>query len=132
MTGPVSDDPVVVVGMACRFPGGVTGPDGLWDLVASGGDAVSGFPTDRGWDTAALAASDTQAGGFLYDAADFDAGVLRDLAARSRRDGPAAAAAARSVVGGVRTRGAGRDRRCAARAPACSSAPTARPTPTCS
>ncbi|RSD17314.1 SDR family NAD(P)-dependent oxidoreductase [Amycolatopsis eburnea] len=71
--GPVSDDPVVVVGMACRFPGGVTGPDGLWDLVASGGDAVSGFPADRGWDTAALAASDTQAGGFLYDAAEFDA-----------------------------------------------------------
>ena len=67
----------------------------------------------------------TRAGGFLYDAAEFDAGVLRDLAARGARDGPAAAAAAGDVVGGVR---AGRDRPALAAGqptPACSPAPTA-------
>ena len=70
------DDPIVVVGMACRFPGGVESPEDLWDLVADGRSGVSSFPTDRGWDAAALAASDTRAGGFLYDAAEFDAGFF--------------------------------------------------------
>jgi acyl transferase domain-containing protein/short-subunit dehydrogenase/acyl carrier protein len=68
----VADDPVVIVGMACRFPGGIASPDDLWDLLAAGADGISPFPVDRGWDLADLA-SDTGRGGFLHDATEFDA-----------------------------------------------------------
>ncbi|MGW4233404.1 type I polyketide synthase, partial [Streptomyces sp. NPDC004980] len=79
-----ADDPIVIVGMGCRLPGGVESPDDLWNLVSTGGDAITPWPTDRGWDNEALFDADpdepgrtyTQHGGFLHDAPDFDAGFF--------------------------------------------------------
>ncbi|MGC4804999.1 type I polyketide synthase [Micromonospora sp. DT233] len=61
-------EPIAIVGMACRYPGGVDGPDELWRLVHDGRDAITGFPGDRGWPE-----RDGGAGGFLATAAEFDA-----------------------------------------------------------
>ncbi|WP_329572886.1 type I polyketide synthase [Kitasatospora sp. NBC_01266] len=73
------DDPIAIVGMACRYPGGVTSPAELWQLVRGGVDAISAFPTDRGWDSDVFdpepgkpGKSRSDQGGFLYQAADFD------------------------------------------------------------
>ncbi|HET8659344.1 MAG TPA: acyltransferase domain-containing protein [Micromonosporaceae bacterium] len=65
-------EPVAVIGMACRFPTGVTGPESLWRLVAGGVDAVSDFPDGRGWRTGD-GAGYARTGGFLEDATEFDA-----------------------------------------------------------
>ncbi|MFB7870515.1 type I polyketide synthase [Streptomyces diastaticus] len=80
----VADDPVVIVGMACRMPGGVETPEDLWRMLADGEDRITGFPTDRGWDLDALSGggqdnrgvSATRRGGFLQDVGGFDAGFF--------------------------------------------------------
>ncbi|WP_344432390.1 acyl carrier protein, partial [Amycolatopsis minnesotensis] len=81
---PVADEPIAIVGMACRYPGGVTSPEDLWQLVVDGVETVSEFPADRGWDLGALyhpepgqdGKSYTRRGSFLYDGAEFDPGFF--------------------------------------------------------
>jgi pimaricinolide synthase PimS1 len=76
-----ASEPIAIVGMSCRFPGDVRSPSDLWSLVAGGVDAISGFPSDRGWDLQGLCAEDPDSlgtsyvheGGFLEDATLFDA-----------------------------------------------------------
>ncbi|MGW2703055.1 type I polyketide synthase, partial [Streptomyces sp. NPDC001340] len=73
-------EPIAIIGMACRYPGGVATPEDLWRLVADGVDAVSSFPADRGWDEdlydrdpEQTGRSSVDQGGFIHDAGRFDA-----------------------------------------------------------
>ncbi|MGF1431731.1 beta-ketoacyl synthase N-terminal-like domain-containing protein [Kitasatospora sp. LaBMicrA B282] len=78
-------EPIAIVGMACRYPGGISSPEDLWRVVAAGQDTITEFPTDRGWpldelfdpDPDRVGTSYVTRGGFLTDAADFDAGFFR-------------------------------------------------------
>ncbi|MFF6975953.1 SDR family NAD(P)-dependent oxidoreductase, partial [Streptomyces tsukubensis] len=79
--GPGPNEPIAIIGMGCRFPGGVERPEDLWRLLSEGTDAIADWPADRGWDTGELYDPDpdrpgttyTVQGGFLTGAADFDA-----------------------------------------------------------
>ncbi|MFC9434848.1 SDR family NAD(P)-dependent oxidoreductase [Nocardia sp. NPDC057030] len=75
-------EPIAIIGMACRYPGGIASPDDLWTAISEGRDLISGWPTDRGWDVEALYEPDepgkngksyVRVGGFVHDAGEFDA-----------------------------------------------------------
>ena len=79
-----TEEPIAILGMSCRYPGGIGSPQELWRLVSEGRDAISEFPTDRGWDLDRLYDADpdragssyAREGGFLAAPGDFDAGFF--------------------------------------------------------
>ncbi|MFD9093148.1 type I polyketide synthase [Streptomyces collinus] len=89
-------EPIAIVATGCRFPGGVRTPADLWNLVASGTDAISGFPRNRGWDVDGLYDPEPATpgrtycaqGGFLHDAGEFDADFFRISPREARETDP--------------------------------------------
>ncbi|MGW1077987.1 beta-ketoacyl synthase N-terminal-like domain-containing protein, partial [Streptomyces sp. NPDC002537] len=81
VSGTAPDEPIAIVGMSCRFPGNVNTPEELWELLAEGREGISPFPEDRGWNVDDIYDPEpgkpgktySREGGFLHDAADFDA-----------------------------------------------------------
>ncbi|HEY0933965.1 MAG TPA: beta-ketoacyl synthase N-terminal-like domain-containing protein, partial [Trebonia sp.] len=79
-----ADEPVAIVAMSCRLPGGVSSPDELWEMLAAGGDGIAPLPQDRGWDLSQLFDADAgqagtlyvREGGFVHQAGDFDPGFF--------------------------------------------------------
>ncbi|MFJ7201665.1 MULTISPECIES: SDR family NAD(P)-dependent oxidoreductase, partial [unclassified Streptomyces] len=77
-------EPIAIVAMSCRYPGDVSSPEELWELIAAEGDAIGPFPADRGWDLDALYDADPDLpghsyvtrGGFVTGADRFDAGFF--------------------------------------------------------
>ncbi|MCL2893053.1 type I polyketide synthase [Brenneria tiliae] len=82
--GSHTEEPIAIIGIGCRYPGGVTSPESLWQLVEEGRDAIGDYPSDRGWDTnnlydpepGKLGKISTRTSGFLYGATGFDAGFF--------------------------------------------------------